>query len=356
MHANKIRYRKQYSSGFYDTLKQRVNEVVRQREKSSRYTTGVRVAFISALYIFFFIQLYTGQSTLQALIAYAALGVLTTAILLNIVHDAVHNTLFRKKAYNKIAILWMEVMGTDAYIWKKRHLTYHHSYPNIINQDSDLRQSVFIRVIPHAPFKKMHRYQPFYMPLLYLFFTLNWFFSRDFTDAFVFNRELRISKMRVAKLFVQKSVYLFVYIILPHVVSGLPLVTMLSGFLLMHSIASILGVFALTTSHVNHDSCFPVPDENGMMPDTWAEHQLKVTQDFGTDNFLINNFFGGFNYHVAHHLFPSVDHRYYQSITPVIHQTAMEFGLDYKCKSFSNSLVSHYKLLIKNSHPVEIDL
>ena len=125
----------------------------------------------------------------------------------------------------------------------------------------------------------------------------------------------------------------------------------------MHFTASMIGVMALTTAHVNHDSEFPEPDENGMMPDSWAMHQLRVTQDFATNNLFINSCFGGFNFHVAHHLFPSVQHRHYKNITRIIKNTASEFGIDYKYKSLGAALRSHYTLLINNSRkPIEIDM
>ena len=357
MSTKKIHFRKESSSGFYSILKQRVFEFINNHEKRISYFPAVKTMLLSLLYAFSLTSVFVNPNVPVILLSYVILGALTTGIVLNIVHDAVHNALFKNPLWNKIAILWMEVLGTDAYIWKRRHITFHHSYPNIIGMDSDIRQSNLIRILPNAPYLSQHRYQHYYMPFVYFFFTLNWFFSRDFNDAFFHSDELHIRNGRKAKLIIQKIVYLFCFIILPALVTGNGVGIYIAGFLLMHFTASIIGVFALTTSHVNQDSIFPEPDENGMMPDSWATHQLKVTQDFGTNNFFINTCFGGFNFHVAHHLFPSLQHRYYKKITEIIRITAEEFGMEYKCKPFGAALLSHYKLLISNSrHPVEIDL
>lgn len=355
MNTKKIHYRKEPESGFYSTLKKRAFSIT-NCQNATCYIPAFKSILISLAYLFIGFLLFTISDTTSILVSYILLGALTTGIVLNIVHDAVHNTLFKRAAWNTFAVQWMEILGTDAYIWKKRHITFHHSYPNIINKDSDIRQSDLIRILPNAPFLPHHRFQHYYMPFAYFLFTLNWFFYRDINDAFFHANELHISKLRKFKLIIQKSIYLLVFIVMPSIVSKNHVGIYVIGFLLMHFTASIIAVFALITSHVNHDSVFPEPDENGMMPDSWAVHQLRVTQDFATNNLIINNSFGGFNFHVAHHLFPSVHHRHYNEITKIIRATAEEFGMEYKYKTLGAALLSHYKLLIRNSKPVEIDL
>ena len=40
-------------------------------------------------------------------------------------------------------------------------------------------------------------------------------------------------------------------------------------------------------------------------------------------------FFGGINYQIEHHLFPTISHVHYPAIAPIVRETATEFGLRY---------------------------
>ena len=357
MKTEKIHYQKEENTGFYNTLRKRVNEALINYEKRTSYIPAAKTILLLLLYVLFLILIFKTHNSSSIILSYIILGVLTTAIFLNIIHDAAHNALFKNPFWNTICLHLLEIFGADSLIWKKRHILSHHSYPNISGRDFDIRQSNLIRILPNSPFLAHHCYQPYYVPFVYFLYTLNWFLRRDFIDAFVHNKELNIGESRKVKLIVHKIIYISSFIILPSIFSAQSLWIYIIGFILMHFTASIIGVMALTTAHVNHDSEFPEPDENGMMPDSWAMHQLRVTQDFATNNLFISNCFGGFNFHIAHHLFPSVQHRHYKKITCIIKNTAKEFGLEYKSKSLGCALWSHYILLINNSrNPIEIDM
>ena len=81
-----------------------------------------------------------------------------------------------------------------------------------------------------------------------------------------------------------------------------------------------------------------------------AQKNLKYSA-----NWFLNFFFGGFNHHVAHHLFPSINHTHCTAITPIIKQTAQEFGLQYNHEdSFFNAYLSHFRLLKNNGVQPEV--
>ncbi len=117
----------------------------------------------------------------------------------------------------------------------------------------------------------------------------------------------------------------------------------------MHWCTSAFTMLVLLPSHLDEDACFPEPDKNLELEDSWAVHQLKVTNDFGTNQPLLNFVMGGLNHHIAHHLFPSVNHNIIPKLTQHIAKAAEQHGLPYKCYSLKNIMVSHYKLLKKNS-------
>jgi linoleoyl-CoA desaturase len=72
-----------------------------------------------------------------------------------------------------------------------------------------------------------------------------------------------------------------------------------------------------------------------------------VTNDFGTKNPVMNFIMGGLNHHIAHHLFPQVNHNIIPGITKLISETASEQKLPYKCFSLREVMISHVRLLKK---------
>lgn len=348
MSYKKISYRKEPEDGFYATLRRRVN--VYTKSQSGKWIHGAHIkalSFFGAYFTCYISMLLTASSITQVLILYVVLGICNSLIFLNVVHESMHGALFPRRWQNELAGHWLEWSGTSSYFWRKRHLQMHHPYPNIVGWDLDIEQSGLVRLSQQEKYEPYHRLQQFYMPLLYFFFTLNWFISRDTRD---YKRwKPTVPKWVLPVMIGSKINHLFFMVALPMIVINVPWYSLLIGFFIMHLTMSGCAVMALLTAHVGEDAEFPQPDENGKMSDSWAIHQVRTTHDFATDNAAVNFLFGGFNFHVAHHLFPSTSHIHYAAITRIIKITAEEFGVEYKCEKLSNALVSHFRLLHKTS-------
>ena len=117
----------------------------------------------------------------------------------------------------------------------------------------------------------------------------------------------------------------------------------------MHWLTSVFTLLVLLPSHLDEHACFPGPDDKLMLENTWAIHQLKVTNDFGTNQPVLNFIMGGLNHHIAHHLFPNVNHNIIPKITEHIAMAAKENNLPYNCYTLKAVMASHYKLLKNNS-------
>ena len=44
----------------------------------------------------------------------------------------------------------------------------------------------------------------------------------------------------------------------------------------------------------------------------WGELQIRNSGNFSTSNKLINHCFGGINYQIEHHLFPTISHIHFR--------------------------------------------
>jgi linoleoyl-CoA desaturase len=191
------------------------------------------------------------------------------------------------------------------------------------------------------------------MWFLYFFYSLNWLFIRDFKDFFskkdnYLKRVINIPKIEYIKVFLAKFINLFLLIGLPLLVLNQEWYSIIAAFLIMHLAASVFGVTALLSTHADENADFPLQGEDGIINSTWAAYQVAATKDFCTKSKLANFLFGGFNHHVAHHLFPAIAHTYYPAITPIIKAYAQKYDLDYRSYPLHKAIHSHFMLLKKN--------
>lgn len=338
----------------FQQLREEVNHTVKRLEKKREPIITIKAILFPALYFsFYIIALLAGKNSLVLYACYVFLGLLIDLNFLNLIHEAVHNALFKSKTLNKLYVHLFDVMGANSYIWRLRHIRLHHNYPNVLQWDSDFEQSPMARVFPNAPYSPIHRYQHIYLPMLYPLFLFNWLFVRDFKDFFrkkqLVHKVAKIPAIEYIKLGLFKLFFLTYLIVIPKLVLHITWMQILVAFFIMILTASIFGLIVLVTPHAVPDSSFPITDKNGQLPTSWFEHQLRTTNDVAEDNWFTRFFMGCFNYHIAHHLFPSVNHVYYPEITALVKKFAEKNNLPYRRFPLIVSLKKHYQLLKKNS-------
>lgn len=340
---------------FYQTVSERIEQYFNtsQNSRLANPFFYLKASILVAFYLGCYWVLLKCESTLYAVIAMICMGPLAILIGINVAHDAAHSAISSKAWVNRTFLHLFDMLGANSYMWRMRHVFSHHSFPNILHEDADLKQNPLVRIFPTDVLHKIHKYQFIYAPFLYLLYTINWLYFRDFKDFKA--RKIgslthpRHPSWEWIKLFLFKSLYLFAMIVLPLAISPLTSAWFIVGFLCMNFAASITITLALIPSHVAEHSRFPLPDNEGLMPHSWSHHQVLTVIDFATQNWMLNLLFGGFNHHVTHHLFPGICHVHYPKLTPIIAQTCREYGLDYRHESsFLNAYFAHYRLLKNN--------
>lgn len=279
----------------------------------------------------------------------ALLGLLTLPLVLNIGHDSVHNVFFKLRKHNEFAGNIFMILGTSPYFWKLRHIHSHHTYANVQGWDKDIEQEKVIRLSAKSPFLNHHKYQHLYMPFVFMFYTLNWFFYRDFKDLFTKSFGTKTADKHpfaeLIKLFVAKFIMLGYLIVLPVYLGHQSISTALIGFVLFHIAASVVTTFALVSTHVGTQQEV-LHVANGKLPYSYDEHQLRTTSDFATGNKFLTWYYGGFNHHVAHHLFPNYSHVHYPVVTLIIKRCCTMYNMPYLCTpTLKDSIAEHLKLL-----------
>lgn len=320
--------------------------------KADRIMLSKAILFPSLYIGTYLAALLWGHNILVLYGTYMLLGALLVFIFLNLIHDAVHQSLFRSRWANRLYVYFFDLMGANSYVWSIRHRKLHHNYPNIMGWDSDIEQSDIARVFPHGEFSKAHKNQHLYLPFLYPLYLFNWLLIRDFKDFFNQQKPVwkvtDIPRIEYVKLFFFKALFLFNMIILPKWLLGLSWWTILGAFVVMLLTASVFSLMVLLSPHANTESAFPLPDENNQIGHTWFMHQLMCTNDVMADNWFVRYFMGSFNYHLIHHLFPTLNHVHYPEVTAELRRLAAQYQLPYRAYPLWATLKNHYALLKRN--------
>lgn len=347
---------------FYQELKQQVSAYLRT-QPSGRYGNGIMllkaVLFLSMYWGAYFFILFGSLSTGALLVLYASLGISGLFIAFNLSHDAAHGSLVSSPKLNKhIYYLTFNPLGTDAYLWGMRHNLSHHSFPNVDGVDADIDNNFLVRLSPNRPLLPHHRWQYLYAPVLYLFFTLHWVFIKDWHYLFRKDlanlRDIHHPAGEVLGFLGAKLFYFFYLIALP-IWMGIAWETVVLGFLLFHGVMSYFFLFTNIMNHHSEEAEFPKRDANGFLPGSWAQHQMATCLDFHPTSKVWNFFFGGFNAHSAHHLFPTVCHIHYPVISKMVIELTKKYGIAYKQSTWWPSLRSHFRNMKKlgTTPPIE---
>ena len=340
---------------FYATLKERVKPLFVTHGENVRRNTLFKVITYPTLYLLAYVGLLIcGRQLIWLYMFYITLGLLVTLNIFNIIHDAVHHALFEQERKNALASYLLDMMGGNSFVWKIRHVIYHHTFTNIPGWDIDIQQTGLVRFIPSSTYHWIHKIQWVYMPFLYLFYTLNLVLVRDFKDFFkrlsLVKNKTRIPTKEYVKLFAFKATYFSYILALPFFILQVQWFHIVIGFLVMHAVTSSLTLLILLPSHLDEHAHFPNPGNDLQMENSWAIHQLMVTNDFGTNSAILNFIMGGLNHHIAHHLFPNVNHNMIPLITEHIRKLAGEIRLPYNNYTLWGIMTSHFRLLKKNGH------
>lgn len=340
---------------FYNELRKRVNFYFTDN-KISKYANNsmrVKTAFMLIIYFVPLILMLTGISTgVWPIIGlWAIMGFGMSGIGLSIMHDANHGSYSRSKKVNELFGFMINFIGGYHINWKIQHNVLHHSFTNIHGFDEDIDKPL-TRFSPNQEWNPLFKFQAFYAPFLYGLMTIFWLFVKDFDQLIKYNKMgllagqgLSLQKATIHVAF-NKVWYLGLFVALPIVVVGIAWWQTLLGFLLMHFICGLILAFVFQPAHIVGETDFYIPSGDGSIENNWAKHQLLTTANSAHSSTVFSWFIGGLNYQIEHHLFANICHIHYKSISPIVKQTALDYGLPYhQHRTFLGALKSHFTLL-----------
>lgn len=319
----KLTFQTQNGNEDFAELRKSVNQL--KRNANMKRISLNSLIFGSVLFITFnlFIILFwrANEYDFCYLLISSILGMLCVPMILVIGHEAIHGNFTHNKRINQLAKNIFIFLGTSAYFWELRHLNAHHNYTNVAEWDLDIEQSPLIRLSDKHKFKRIHRYQQVYMPFLFMLYTLNWFFFRDFKDLSLCkfgSKEVKKHPSSQILLMMLGKIWHLVFLIGIPLFVGQSLGLVICGFFIFHFSASLTTTLVLISTHIGEEHELLGTNEESKLPYSWVEHQIRTSGDFSTHSVFALHFFGGFNHHLSHHLFPDVPYVLYPKITPLI--------------------------------------
>src|SRR5690242_5101339 len=96
-------------------------------------------------------------------------------------HVANHGAYSAKTWLNVTIGYSLNLVGANTFNWKIQHNVLHHTFTNVYDEDEYVSPRGALRMTPHSPWKKFHKYQYIYAWFLYGMMTLVWLFFKDFS-------------------------------------------------------------------------------------------------------------------------------------------------------------------------------
>ncbi|KRV46506.1 fatty acid desaturase [Wenjunlia vitaminophila] len=252
-------------------------------------------------------------------------------------HDAGHRQLFRTKRGNEVVgYIHGNVLSGVSFGWWVGHHTQHHNYPNHLSKDPDILRRQVIFTAKHrdrrtgalARFIVRHQAWMFYITIMMEGLRLH-------LSGFIAARRGALKRYKKTELTVL-TLHLAVYLVAVFWVMS-PVKGVL--FILIHQ--ALFGLYMGLLFAPNHKG-LPVRDGDKEEWD-WLTRQVVTSRNL-MPNRITHFLYGGLNYQIEHHLFPSMPRSNLRRAHPLVKDYCLRNGLPYvECTMLKSYLeVSDY--------------
>jgi linoleoyl-CoA desaturase len=341
-------------SPFFAVLKTRVDRYFNDNgmSKHANATMVIKTMVLLSGYILPFVALlYFTPSLGFSMMLWFIMGLSLAGIGMSVMHDANHGAYSSNKTVNFLMGHTLNLVGGSVFNWKLQHNILHHTYTNITHIDEDIEDRLVLKFSPHTKTKWFHKFQWIYAMFFYGLLTFYWVLAKDFVQYAQFTKSgvnpgnKSENRSTLIKIILIKVFYFLAVIVMPIVVFHIPVLQLLSGFLLMHFVAGIILTTVFQLAHTLEQTAHPMP-VNGIIENDWAIHQLNTTVNFSRKSKILSWYIGGLNFQVEHHLFPKISHVHYPALSNIVKQTAEEHGIPYlENESLLSALQSHFRYM-----------
>nr|XP_054750545.1 acyl-CoA 6-desaturase-like [Lytechinus pictus] len=254
-------------------------------------------------------------------------------------HDFGHLSVFKSTKANLLAqkFVFSGIQGVSASWWKYRHYL-HHSKPNVIDKDPDIKMEIFLLVgdtIPievakskkgFMPYQHQHRYFTVLSPLLLVVY---YYYE---VLRFVFKRKEWLELFLMVLYFI-RCLYLFT-----------PITGIVGVYTILYLSRVIQSMWFIWVSQSNH---IPMAVEHDEHDKHWVPLQMHATCNLDSSPF-IDWFTGHLNFQIEHHLFPTMPRHNLSKIQSQVESLCKKYDIPYIKKPFWTAMIDILRSLRKS--------
>ncbi len=309
------------------------------------FKTAVILAWFAGSYA---LLVFGGMGWVANLGFASSLALAVAAIGFDIQHDANHGSFSESHRVNRILGFTLDLVGGSSYLWRLKHNVFHHSFCNVVGADTDISAEPLLRLAPAQTRRPAHRFQPFYVWVLYALLPVGWELVDDWRDLLrgrISNHPIpRPRPLALAALIGGKLFFFTWAFVIP--LSIHPVGAVIFFFVFVNAVLGIVLSTTFQLAHCVSEVEFPEQASSGALDYGWAEHQVRTSANFARGNPLVTWYVGGLNYQIEHHLFPKISHVHYPAISKIVETTCREFGVPYhEHETLRGAIASHLRLL-----------
>ncbi|QJW95453.1 fatty acid desaturase family protein [Frigoriglobus tundricola] len=348
-------------AGFMTELRRRADAYFAETGRSERdcwrmyLKTAVILAWLATSYA---LLVFAAPTVWLAAPLSISLAFAISAVGFSIQHDGGHHAYSRFAWVNRLAALSLDLIGASSYLWRWKHVVYHHTYPNVDGQDTDIDVGFVARLAPQQRRRWFHRWQHLYLWPLYGLTASVWHLYGDFRDVITgqigAHRIPRPKGWDLVVFLVGKLVSIGLLLGVPMCVHSWWVV--FTFYMVVTAVVGVVLTVVFQLAHCVGEAEFPEPIDGGRrMEGAWAVHQVRTTVDFARQSRVLCWLLGGLNFQVVHHLFPRVCHIHYPALSRIVEATCRDFGVRYSAhQTFLAGIVSHFRWLRDLGRPQAI--
>jgi linoleoyl-CoA desaturase len=241
-------------------------------------------------------------------------------------HEGAHFSISKNKNINNFfSIIGNSLLLWDNQIWNLHHCFKHHSFTGTIKDPDIYHMRPFIRKSKLENLNKIIKVKktlfPFYTFFILIIFPGFWFGQVLSYNIFLYKKYLWKMKLNNYKI---------------NYFELLLKISMYFSLLQTHSL-SVSYFFILSCNITYFLTILPDHDmfetHNNLVKETenvdWGELQVRNSGNFSNNFPLINYLYGGINYQIEHHLFPTINHVHFPEIKKIVKETCKEFDIKY---------------------------
>jgi linoleoyl-CoA desaturase len=250
----------------------------------------------------------------------AGLIVGLTLVGTGILHDANHGAFSRSTRVNRLFGFTMDLVGGSSLIWRFKHNVLHHGHTNVVGIDRDLNLGPLARLAPEQRWHPWHRYQHFYLWLLYGFMGARWFLGSDLVNLvrLRYGRHAPVKEPQLgeaAVLVLGKVAHFTWAIAIP--LAFHPWWLVLVCYVVCSGAASLVLATIFQMAHCVEETEFANPADTYRGPQ-FQLHQLRTTMNIRCAvpalRPVVRFVMGGLDHQIEHHLAPGLPHTVYPVI------------------------------------------